>query len=218
MEFESIKDVSGESGATTKIGWCNIKGRRFKCVEKCYCGNDYYDKVVRILDKYGGGLRGLGPDVVWKHDDSKTMYLGYIHSQTVKAFVQSLDINSRKGRNDFKALMLAVDVLFRRLEENNLCHGEPHVENVLVTDDMQLRIVDIDSVSRFDDGDCWDKNILIDTIIETFHESLRKKRSEAISLAKTRAKMQYESDVRDLHRKLESLVLPELKHYFENAW
>jgi len=165
MDFETITDVSGSSGDPVKIGWCERNGERFKCIEKVYTHEKTYKEVLNILKKFKNELKDLGPDVIWNNDKEKIVYLEYIHSKTVSDFVKNIDIDSEKGRDDYTNLMKEVVQLSKTMNERDICHGQLHAGNVLVRDDMTLRIVDIDTLERKSNVDiCYDEEMLIENI------------------------------------------------------
>lgn len=215
MNFEEIDDVSDSSGDSVKIGWCERAGETFKCVEKKYSGKGY-DKAVEIFSKFKEELRDIGPDLIWNNDSEKVIYLEYIHSVTVDEFVRAeIDIGSDTGKATYANLMKQVSHLLDTMNDRNICHGDLHTRNVLVRDDMQLKIIDIDTLERKSDvRHCIDTYELVRGIGDIITTKGRNAARKEFREMKDKLMVKYLDDLEAVTTTLQELTPPKLKEYF----
>ena len=191
MEFQSTKDIYAlENGGSVKIGWCTKSGERFRCVEKIYDHENGVSKVVEKFEEFGDDLKDLGPDIFWHDEASRTIYMEYIHSQTIDEYMDSITLYAPINAYRVRELMDGIDTLFKKMDERNLCHQELHLGNVVLRDDMTLRIVDIDTLKRRSDVDhCDDKERFIGDIMKKIKANVR-----------TFTLFRYEKEVEDMNK------------------
>ena len=179
VNFTEVRDISGEAEETTKLGMCkmhdhsrsgcisSVGSGSFDCVEKKF-DSDEYNNMEDILEKHNTFLKLNGPCIYHKDKDTRTMYMEYIKCDTLEKFLKDTDITTQEGKDRFIIILKSISTLLGKMEKENICHTDFHPGNLMVCDDMSLKIIDFGGIKEFigtGPNACVDRPILISEII-----------------------------------------------------
>lgn len=213
MEFDQLEEIQKGDETTVKSGTCTQDGKRFKCIEKQYT-NTKFDKVVAILERFESPISDLGPHIYHVDKDKKVVYMEYIECQTLKSFLSSLHLHNRRSSRDsiehLSKVLAALSLFMTKLRDTHgVCHGDLHTENLLVCQDMTIKMVDIDDLEFIKDqrpGFCNDYNELGSTMFFDLTDHLVQKKQEALAKAREATNKVYQKELADLYEILDHTV------------
>lgn len=149
MEFSESADLTDQSGAITKRGTCTFEGETTNCVQKIYTA-DNYSKIAETLTRFSAEVQELGPKIIHLDDDRRAVYMEYIDCDTVKSYVEKIDIFVETDQAKFTKLLSAIAAFIVRMEDMGLCHDDLHQSNLMVcvsdTDETRIRMIDLDTL------------------------------------------------------------------------
>jgi len=228
--FTETRDISGEAEYPTKLGVCepvNIKDSKCvtktgtfscKCVEKQF-SEEEYDKMKHVLETYKSFLSEHGPSIYHMDDETNTIYMEYIDCPTVKSFVSDIDITDMGGKDKFVSLLISIGKLVKDMKASNVCHNDFHSENVLVCENMNLKIIDFDGIEgwKVDKNStkvCGDLSELIGSIIAILSAPRREIRDK--NKGDKDSTENYKTHIKLLREIIESV--PDMKVTSDRAW
>ena len=214
MEFIEFKNVSGNS-AVVKAGVCLFRGRKFKCIEKIVDGEREFHRVSEVMKTFEKEIESLGPQVYLIDEKSQKIYLEFIECQTIKEYIEDLDMLSPRSRA--QVFFDSLNEFLKKLDEADICHGDLHCENLLICKDMTIRMIDIDTLSRKSKASwCDDLRMLGETIFRAFMERYIEQKDQALALAKENIEEQYQQKHNQIKQKLDILDIDEsIKKYLK---
>lgn len=149
MDFSEIANLTDQSGAITKRGTCTFEGKSTDCVQKIYTP-DNYNKISQKLTQFRDEVQELGPKIFHLDNDRRAVYMEYIDCDTVKCYVEKIDIFVEIDQAKFTKLLSAIAAFIVRLEDMGLCHDDLHQSNLMVcvsdTDETRIRMIDLDTL------------------------------------------------------------------------
>lgn len=199
MNFVEYQNVTSSEG-TTKLGVCTNGGETFKCVEKVY-DDHMFNKVVNVLEKFPDAIKELGPTMYLVDKETKTVYMEYIECDSLEKFLNEICIYTTGGRKKLSSLFEMIDIFMSRLKELDVCHGDLHTNNLMVGPDMNIRMIDIDTIECIRDqkpGWCDDNSMLGSTMFYALTRDLKKEKSAAMRDFKSIIDERYKKKIDDM--------------------
>lgn len=85
-------------------------------------------------------------------DERRAVYMEYIDCDTVKSYIEKIDIAQAGDQVKFGRLLSAIAAFIVRLEDKGLCHDDLHESNLMMcvsdTDEIRIRMIDLDTLRR----------------------------------------------------------------------
>ena len=146
MDFTSRLNTTARTALDTSIGYCDTPNGRIDCVRKQYGWTDFgkiagnYRKHRHIIEKYG-------PKVYSIDDDSRSVIIEFIPGKTFKDVVMK-EINpwEKEGLDTLKVLINNAHKALNELHNAGFCHDDAHGGNLMVLDNLEVRLIDFDGL------------------------------------------------------------------------
>lgn len=169
MDFTEEFDTTAGTAVDVAIGTCRAPdGETRKCVRKIYRDEDWdyvranTTKFREIIDKYG-------PTVYSIDDESRSITMEYFRGPTIEELVvNSINPWEKEGLDTLKTIIANVHKVLQNLNTAGFCHDEVQLENFIVVDDLDVRLIDFDSIKVYSSPDCID----MERVLEHFTDAL----------------------------------------------
>lgn len=169
MDFTEEFDVTAGTAVEVAIGTCRAPdGETRKCVRKIYRDEDWNYvrantiKFREVIDKYG-------PTVYSIDDESKSIIMEYFKGPTVEeVVVNHINPWEQEGLDKLRTIITNVHRVLQNLNAAGFCHDEVQLENFVVLDDLDIRLIDFDSIKVYSSPDCTD----MERVLEHFTDAL----------------------------------------------
>lgn len=150
MNFSSERDSTAGTAMETLIGKCDTPDGRVMCVRKQYYEDDF-DEIAENTRKYREVIDKFGPKVYLIDNESRSIIMEYIPGKTLSD-VLTKEINpwEQEGFDTLKVLIRNVHKVLSELHSDGFCHEDVNLGNILVQDDLEVRLIDFDGVRPID--------------------------------------------------------------------
>lgn len=154
-KYEVIKEIGAGSFGVTYLSIDKNLNKNF-VIKKFSCEMINKEDNAKFFDKFKKEIRYLfdlhHENIVSIYDyivDNNTMsgcyIMEYIHGKNIYQFL----VENPTKINDIFAQLINV---FEYLEKNNICHRDIRINNILVTEDGTLKLIDFGFVKNINDG------------------------------------------------------------------
>lgn len=162
----------GKQALSVTRGTCVFDNYTYECVEKIYDNKESFDKAVeayRFLETKED-MKTLFPEVYHVDEDKLSIKMAYFHCTTIANFFETTDIYDEENYWMINGILLSLNDMLDTLIRNKVTHGDLNATNVLVCSSVNrpmvdLKVIDIDSVSKMNEND-FDDN-------DTYNDSYR---------------------------------------------
>lgn len=169
MDFTEEFDVTAGTAVEVAIGTCRAPdGETRKCVRKIYRDEDW-DYVRANTIKFREVIDKYGPTVYSIDDESKSIIMEYFRGPTVgEVVVNSINPWEQERLDKLRTIITNVHRVLQNLNTAGFCHDEVQLENFVVLDDLDIRLIDFDSIKVYSSPDCTD----MERVLEHFTDAL----------------------------------------------
>lgn len=182
----------GHNAKSVTRGTCifnrsDSEDQKYECVEKVFENKKSFDEAIKaftFLDTKDD-LKSFLPEVYHKDEEALSVKMAYFHCTTIAKFFQTTDIFEKRNHWMVNGILLSLNNMLDVLIKHKVFHGDLNAENVLIcplsnsAPMVDLKIIDLDSVSRMDEGyEFGDSSTLSLEIRSYIKEQIRGKNME----------------------------------------
>lgn len=188
MKFTSRQNTTALTALDTSIGYCDTPGGTIDCVRKIY-SHRHFGNIVENIRRHRHIIDKYGPKVYFIDDESRSIIIEYIPGNTLRdVVVKEINPWEKEGLQTLKVLINNAHKALDELHMAGFCHDDANSGNLLVLDNLEVRLIDFDSVrvigekvADVDHVHCEDTYVLADQVKDDLSDNIliRKRKSDA---------------------------------------
>lgn len=172
MNFSGRIDVTAATAEKTEIGYCDTPQGRIDCVRKTYFAEDF-DEISFNMRTNQDIIEKYGPKIYLIDDSTRSILFEFVSGETLEnVLTKKINPWEADGLKTFKDIVKNVRAALIKLHLEGFCHDDVNCGNFIVQDDLNVRLIDFDTVRPISDDDCDDISRLYGHIEDALEDNI----------------------------------------------